>query len=34
VYDIDDAIDFKKDLTDFETHGEKKPSLMRDWINF
>jgi hypothetical protein len=34
VYDIDDAIDFKKDLTDFETHGEKKPSLMRDWRNF
>jgi len=34
VYDIDDAIDFKKDLDDFETHGEKKPSLMRDWRNF
>ena len=34
VYDIDDAIDFKKDLSDFATHGEQKPSTMRDWRNF
>jgi hypothetical protein len=34
VYDIDDAVDFKKDLLDFTTHGEQKPSTMRDWRNF
>jgi hypothetical protein len=34
VYDIDNAVDFKKDLLDFTTHGEKKPSTMRDWRNF
>jgi hypothetical protein len=34
IYDIDDAVDFKEDLLDFETHGEKKPSTIRDWRNF
>lgn len=34
VYDIDDAIDFKKDLLDFTIHGEQKSSTMRDWRNF
>jgi hypothetical protein len=34
VYDIDDAVDFKKDLLDFTIHGEQKSSTMRDWRNF
>jgi len=34
VYDIDDAVDFKKDLLNFTTHGEQKPSTMRDWRNY
>jgi hypothetical protein len=34
VYDIDDAVDFKKDLLDFTIHGEQKPSTMRDWRNY
>jgi hypothetical protein len=34
VYDIDDAVDFKKDLLDFTIHGVQKPSTMRDWRNY
>ena len=34
VYDIDDAFDFKEDLRNFTTHGEQKPSTMREWRNF
>ena len=34
VYDIDDAVDFKKDLLDYTIHGEQKSSTMRDWRNF
>lgn len=33
VYDIDNAIDFKKDLREFTIHGTKKQSTMRDWRN-
>ena len=34
VYDIDDAVDFKKDLLDYTIHGEQKSSTMRDWRNY
>jgi hypothetical protein len=34
VYDIDAAADFKNDIKQFEMHGKKKPSTMRQWRDY